>query len=519
MNENSEGVYMVDEDSMINEDLENAGEDHHPSSESDDDDEFVTNGVLTNPPSYSELWPRSYKDATDSLSIAASPGNFGLLRQAQSFTQSFTQSVAHMSFSHQEQDAKAPLLGTPDIFPSAHSLTPFDEGTTDKCSVTQTVFNGFNVFVGIGLLSVPSTIQEAGWASLVLFVLYAGLCYFTGYLLRRCFESDTKISSFPDLGEAAYGKLGRAFVSILFYIELYFCCVEFIMLEADNLAKLFPRASFQWGPIYLNPVHFLGIIATLIVLPTCYIRDLRKISFISACGVIGALCIATSLLVVGVVEDIGFHQTGPVVKWNGLPYALGVFGFCYSGHSVLPNLYDSMTDKKKFNKALTIIFLLSTTLYLFVAVMGFLMFGEDTDPQITLNLPVNSPASTVALVMTVISPLFKYSLLLNPLALSLEEFLPEGGANSYWFIPLRTTLVVSSVLVAFLVPFFGYVMAFAGSLMCLLASVVLPALFYVKIVKNISKLQITLCYLVAVIGLIVALVGTYSSVYNIIQQY
>ncbi|KAK9757143.1 hypothetical protein RND81_01G143300 [Saponaria officinalis] len=537
----NEQVFMVDdEESMINEDFINGGinlvndddDDDDGSSDIDEGDihERRINGGINIHPSYGESWPQSYKETTDSFSIAASPGSFVILKQAQSITQSFTQSLTNLSFSQQDVvDVKTPLISPHsnskhqlDKFPSIHSLIPpvLEDHTAGKCSVTQTVFNGFNVFVGIGLLSAPSTIQEGGWIAVGLFVVYALVCFYTGYLLRRCLETNNKITSFPDLGQAAFGNSGRAFVSIIFYIELYFCCVEFIMLEADNLAKLFPNASLKWGALYLSPVHFLGIIAALIVLPTCYIRDLRKISFISACGVIGAICIALSLLLVGTVEDIGFHQTGPLLKWNGLPYAFGVFGFCYSGHSVLPNLYDSMSDKQKFNKALTIIFVLSTTLYLAVAVMGFLMFGDDTNSQITLNLPSNAPASTLALSMTVISPLFKYSLLLNPLARSLEEFLPPERSNSYWcIVPLRTTLVVSSVLVAFLVPFFGYVMAFTGSLLCLLASIVMPTIFYVKIVKNVSNAQIIICYLVAGIGFVVASFGTYSSIYNIIQQY
>lgn len=52
--------------------------------------------------------------------------------------------------------------------------------------------------------------------------------------------------------------------------------------------------------------------------------------------------------------------------------------------------------------------------------------------------------------------LFKYALLMNPLARSIEELLPVGVAGSIWcFILLRTALVASSVCVAFLLPFFG----------------------------------------------------------------
>lgn len=50
----------------------------------------------------------------------------------------------------------------------------------------------------------------------------------------------------------------------------------------------------------------------------------------------------------------------------------------------------------------------------------------------------------------------KYALLMNPLARSLEELLPDRISSSYWcFMLLRTTLVASTVCVAFLVPFFG----------------------------------------------------------------
>ncbi|KMT04696.1 hypothetical protein BVRB_7g168790 [Beta vulgaris subsp. vulgaris] len=421
----SDYIFKVDGESD-NDEFAHILDDQDSSSMNDGESAILYgSSIIADGHSYSEQWPRSYKETTDSLSIAASPNGINLLRQAQSITQSITQSLTNITLSHHDIYAKAPFL-TPtdkskeqfDKFASTLTWSTFGKSsfyhaseqqmTTYGCNVTQTVFNGFSVFVGIGLLSVPSTIQEGGWASVGLLLLYAAMCYFTGYLLRKCMEINKDIITFPDLGEAAFGNLGRVFVSIIFYIELYFSCVEFIMMEADNLAKLFPNASLQWGNIYLSPVHFLGILSALIVLPTCYLRDFRKISFISAGGVFGVACIALSLILVGTTDDIGFHQTGPLVKWNGLPYALGVFGFSYSGHSVLPNLYHSMSDKKKFQKALTIIFALSISTYVLVAVSGFLMFGADTNAQITLNLPGNSAATKIALWTTVLSPFFKY---------------------------------------------------------------------------------------------------------------
>uniref|UniRef100_A0A803M9L2 Amino acid transporter transmembrane domain-containing protein n=1 Tax=Chenopodium quinoa TaxID=63459 RepID=A0A803M9L2_CHEQI len=462
-----------------------------------------------------------FLETTDSLSIAASPNGLSILRQAQDITQSITQSITNISQSNQDLGVKAPFLTPNDTSKEqfdkySSTLTwssvgkssffhPSGEQITYGCNVTQTVFNGFSVFVGIGLLSVPSTIQEGGWASVGLLLLYAGLSYFTGYLLRRCMEINREIITFPDLGAAAFGNFGRIFVSIIFYIELYFSCVEFIMLEAANLAKLFPNVSLHWGDLYLGPVHSLGIISALIVLPICYLRDFRKISFVSVGGVFGVVCIALSLLLVGTTENIGFHQTGPLVKWNGIPYAFGVFGFCYSGHSVLPNLYHSMTDKKKFQKALTIIFALSISVYLLVAVSGFLMFGKDTDSQVTLNLPANSPATTIALWTTESRRVAATKFI--------QQLLVHNSSKNY-SCRFKCLCSVSGSLFRLCDGLYWITTVLTNG-----RSIVVPALGYIKVANNLSFIQIIMCYAVVVMGLAVAVLGTYSSIYNIINSY
>jgi vesicular inhibitory amino acid transporter len=70
--------------------------------------------------------------------------------------------------------------------------------------------------------------------------------------------------------------------------------------------------------------------------------------------VIATLVVFVSVALVGTTEGVGFHQTGEAVKWSGMPFAIGIYGFCYSGHSVFPNIYQSMSDRTKFPKALFI---------------------------------------------------------------------------------------------------------------------------------------------------------------------
>ncbi|CAN6178052.1 unnamed protein product [Urochloa humidicola] len=380
--------------------------------------------------------------------------------------------------------------------------------------------NGINVLCGVGILSTPYAIKQGGWIGLVILSLFAVLAWYTGMRLRHCLDSKENLETYPDIGHAAFGSTGRIVISIILYVELYACCIEYLILESDNLSKLFPTAQLTIGSFTLTSHVFFAILTTIIVMPTTWLRDLSCLSYISAGGVIASILVVICLFWVGVVDDVGFENKGTVLNLPGIPIALGLYGYCYSGHGVFPNIYSSLKNRNQFPSIIFTCIGLSTVLYAGAAVMGYKMFGEATESQFTLNLPDNSVVSKVAVWTTVANPITKYALTIIPLAMSLEELLPPNQQKYSNIIMLRSALVVSTLLIALSVPFFGLVMALVGSLFAMLVTYILPCACYLAILKTkVGWHQIAACSFIIVVGVCCACVGTYSSLSGIIQNY
>ncbi|XP_062168233.1 amino acid transporter AVT1D [Alnus glutinosa] len=482
-------------------------------------------------------WPQSYRQSMDMFTSVTPPFiNFLRGNSLTGISSVFSTAYKRPQSSELDSSLSKPLISetsldkeevpthTLPVKSSASSYSKFSISEfpppQEQCSFAQAVINGINVLCGIGLLTTPYAIKEGGWLSLIILMTFGILSCYTGVLLKQCLESSPGLQTYPDIGQAAFGLAGRLGIAIILYVELYASCVEYIIMMSDNLASLFPNTRLSFAGICLGSHQTFSILATLIVLPTVWLRNLSLLSYLSGGGVVASILVALCLLWVGVVDQVGFHPSGTALDLTNLSVTIGIFGFSYSGHSVFPNIYTSMKEPSQFPSVLIASFAFCFFIYTGVAICGFLMFGDSVKSQFSLNMPREFVASNIAIWTMVVNPLTKYALTIAPIALSLEELLPSAQLRSYSVVVLiRTILVFSTLVVALTFPFFAFVMALIGSLFAMLIALIFPCACYLRLLNGrLTKLQIANSILIMSVGVVCVCVGTYSAITRIADK-
>ncbi|CAD6237998.1 unnamed protein product [Miscanthus lutarioriparius] len=401
-----------------------------------------------------------------------------------------------------------------------HLLLHHDMGA----SFWRSCLNLSNVISGVGVLSVPYALAQGGWLSLALFAVVGAVCYYTGELIARCMRAGgdgdpDAVRSYPDIGQLAFGRPGRKAIGAVMYAELYLVAVSFLILEGDNLDKLLPGTAVGLpGGYVLRGKQLFTLLAAVVILPTTWLRDLCVLAYVSAVGLVASVALTASLVWAGVAEH-GFHaaKDANVFSLAGLPTSLSLYFVCFAGHGVFPTVYTSMRNNNDFTKVLLASSVLCSLNYALTAVLGYMIYGDDVKSLVTLNLPSGKVYTRIAILTTLITPLAKYALIIQPITTGIEEKL-SSSRGSLTRAAISTTVLVSTVVAACTVPFFGYLMSFIGSSLNVTVAVLFPCLSYLMI-GEVRRAEAAGIVAILVVGVCVAVLGTYTSLHQIVSTF
>lgn len=166
-------------------------------------------------------------------------------------------------------------------------------------------------------------------------------------------------------------------------------------------------------------------------------------------------------------------------------------------------------------------FIVTTITYVSTAIVSYLMYGDNVESQITLNLPTNEVSAYVAIYTTLLIPVTRYALMMTPVATAIEAGLSDNYKNRRPVqLSIRITLLISTVCVAYIFPYYESLMAIVGSIFVVLGSFLIPCLCYLKIFYTYWSWNYELMSIVGIValGILAGVLGTYSSIAELVQS-
>ena len=99
-----------------------------------------------------------------------------------------------------------------------------------------------NIFIGLGLLTIPYAVKKGGWAALGALGLLVPLFGCSGRLICAAFDClpPRAPRSYPELGRAAGGRAGQRAVLLFCGLELFGATVMLLMVAWQQLELLLP---------------------------------------------------------------------------------------------------------------------------------------------------------------------------------------------------------------------------------------------------------------------------------------
>lgn len=388
-----------------------------------------------------------------------------------------------------------------------------------QSTAQQTIFNSVNVLIGVGLLSLPLGFKYAGWLlGSSTMVVCALATFYTAKLLAKCVDKDSTIVTYADIAYTAYGHQGRVLVSVLFMLELMGAGVSLIVLFADSLYTLYP---------HFTKIHY-KIFAFLILTPPSFL-PLRILSVSSVFGIICTMGIVVIFVFCGLYKTMAPGSLLQPMEtwllpqnWAAVPLAVGIFMAPWGGHAVFPNIYRDMRHPHKYGKSLITIYELTFLIDFSMCVIGFLMFGEGVQDEVTKNLLVTqgypNGINYLLTVLIALIPLAKIPLNARPIVSTLDillevEKMPASASKSLVVGMVRTFVIFSFVALAIVFPDFDRIIALVGSILCVSVCIILPILFYIKLYDGvISRFERTVDYILLAVFSILAVIGTLWSI-------
>ncbi|KAI9296848.1 hypothetical protein K502DRAFT_313867 [Neoconidiobolus thromboides FSU 785] len=387
-------------------------------------------------------------------------------------------------------------------------------------------FNLINALAGSGTLGLPAALKQGGWLGMGLIIISALFCIYTGNLLVKCMNVKNpkhKMETYPDVGYASFGILGRTVVQFCQYSIICGGVTLYLVLAGTNFKSIADANGNE-----ISQVWWIIIAGLIVWVPFVLLKTIQEVALISVFGTLSTVVVVIVSVTLGIM-DLPNITKAPVyedVNWTGIPIALSTICFSYGGTVVYPHVYRSMKKPEHWNYILVAATATALVLYALIAGVCYYVYGDQTLSPIFKNLPdVNAKTAAVILISCHVlcaSPVFLCSF-----ALEIERWLNINVEKLGKFkeficrLVLRTFIVVVLVVIGNVIPYFGNLMSLVGAISECMLIFLVPTLCHLKLfgIRGRPWYEYLWIALILVVAVVCVIFGSIDAVIGLIADY
>ncbi|XP_005154870.1 vesicular inhibitory amino acid transporter-like [Melopsittacus undulatus] len=411
--------------------------------------------------------------------------------------------------------------------PEYKSPAPLPHAQVKLITSWEAGWNVTNAIQGIFVLGLPYALLHSGYSGLLLIILAAAICCYTGKILIACLYEENEDGqlirvrdTYEDIANACCKslppRLGGIVVNVTQVMELIMTCILYLIASANLLSYSFPHVPVT--------AKTWSVIAFVTLLPCVFINTLKIVSKLSQ------LCSLVHFIIILVVMTYCLTQ---IHQWSWAKFRLsiefeeflvsvGVIIFSYTSQIFLPTLESNMKNPEEFSCMMNWTHFFACVLKTAFALTAFLTWGEKTKEIITDNLP--SFLETLVNLCLLAKALLSYPLPFFAATEIVYSCISRGNHSKYrsplFSLGVRGSFLLLTLLMAMFMPHFAVLMGLTGSATGAAMTFLLPSLFHLKLKwKKLSILEKCADISVFTLGFLCSLAGIVCSIKRLLTVF
>lgn len=419
-------------------------------------------------------------------------------------------------------DNPDPSKSIPDIdIPEVQPLPP-------QVGTFLTVLNLINTLLGSGIIACPNSFHSTGVIpSVILLLLIAFLSHITTCVIFKL-QIKFKADGYDSLVHTVLGKLGQVIYSIFSLLFLLPNMIAYLIIGGDIITAWFAKADINLKPLGYHAL-MIFIYAFVLPIPITIPKGIKIISFISSITFV-CMILYVAVMLYEIHRYFGEHRiettTYSLARWDIYFFsAISIFSESFNLPSVaLPIVYNYEENYKARRKVSAITLASAFVLVLIPSVIGYCIFGKDTNQNILLNFDSDDVAFIFVRISFFIIVNASFPLVARSIEATWGEFFFKINNPEFLYGWKRAVVLIVTcgipLIVAMLLPQAKAAIAVGSASGGFIVAFTFPAILYLKTTRKPMKHPICVgCIILAIISIILSGVSTYVSVREAINYY